>query len=126
MRAHDAAGDQLAVEAVGLEKSYGRVRVLDGVDTGRSSDWGGSSALDVGSQAADDDVESELEAFVRSAAEEFVKGGVDVGELVGRERLGRGWQQLREWRRLRRWRRVRRLTWTSHAAARPRPREAGW
>jgi ABC-type lipopolysaccharide export system ATPase subunit len=32
MRAHDAAADQLAVDANGLEKSYGPVRVLDGVD----------------------------------------------------------------------------------------------
>jgi ABC-2 type transport system ATP-binding protein len=32
MRAHDVAADQLAVEATGLEKSYGPVRVLDGVD----------------------------------------------------------------------------------------------
>jgi ABC-2 type transport system ATP-binding protein len=32
MRAHDVAADQLAVEATGLEKSYGGVKVLDGVD----------------------------------------------------------------------------------------------
>jgi ABC-2 type transport system ATP-binding protein len=32
MRAHDVAADHWAVEAAGLEKSYGPVRVLDGVD----------------------------------------------------------------------------------------------
>src|SRR5215216_710140 len=45
------------------------------------------SALDVGGQAADEYVESQLESLVRPAAEEFVQGRVDVGELVGRERL---------------------------------------
>jgi ABC-2 type transport system ATP-binding protein len=34
MRAHDVAADQLAVEAVGLVKAYGRVRVLEGVELG--------------------------------------------------------------------------------------------
>jgi hypothetical protein len=43
------------------------------------------SALDVGGQAADEHVESQLESLVRPAAEEFVQGRVDVGELVGRE-----------------------------------------
>jgi ABC-2 type transport system ATP-binding protein len=32
MRAHDVAAEELAVEAAGLEKSYGPVKVLDGVD----------------------------------------------------------------------------------------------
>jgi hypothetical protein len=43
------------------------------------------SALDVGGQAADEYVESQLESLVRPAAEEFVQGRVDIGELVGRE-----------------------------------------
>ena len=34
MRAHAVSADQLAVEAVGLVKAYGRVRVLDGVELG--------------------------------------------------------------------------------------------
>jgi ABC-type glutathione transport system ATPase component len=34
MRAVDVAADELAVEARGLVKAYGRVRVLDGVDLG--------------------------------------------------------------------------------------------
>jgi ABC-type transporter Mla maintaining outer membrane lipid asymmetry ATPase subunit MlaF len=34
MRTHDVAADQLAVEAVGLVKSYGTLRVLAGVDLG--------------------------------------------------------------------------------------------
>jgi ABC-type multidrug transport system ATPase subunit len=34
MRAHDVAADELAVEAVGLEKAYGTLRVLDGVELG--------------------------------------------------------------------------------------------